>query len=154
MQKKKVKEEISEEELKQLKAGEKQVVIVKAGWVILRKYTGVLKCRLVAKQINPGTHPDQFYSPTPRQTAHRLVMHQATRHDWPLWLGDVSTAFLHAKLDEESEIIIVEPPDTEQKTDQPKIYWRMRKAMYGLRTAPLSLTNFSQELWQARAGRD
>ena len=41
----KVKEEISEEELKQIKAGEKQVVIVKAGWVILRKSTGVLKCR-------------------------------------------------------------------------------------------------------------
>ena len=96
----------------------------------------------MAKQINPGTHPDQFYSPTPRQVAHRLVMYQATLHDWPLWLGDVSTAFLHAELDEDDQIIIVEPPETEQKPGQPKIYWRMRKAMYGLRTAPLNFNRF------------
>ena len=50
---------------------------------------------------------------------------------YPLVPGDISTAFLHAKIPD-GETILARPPITDRK---PGGVWRLRQALYGLRNA-------------------
>ncbi len=52
---------------------------------------------------------------------------------WPILLCDISAAFLHADLSTEDPLYVW--PPTAFYPDR-KIWWRLRKAMHGLRTAP------------------
>ena len=56
-------------------------------------------------------------------------------------MGDVSTAFLHALMNEE---VFVWPP--KEFYPEGKCLWRLKKAMYGLRQAP--------KLWQEHFAED
>eukprot|EP00972_Heterocapsa_arctica_P100632 14837434-Heterocapsa_arctica.AAC.1 len=55
----------------------------------------------------------------------------ATRNRWSIQLGDVSTAFLHAPIE---ELIFVRPQVNLHSEGQ---LWQLHKALYGLRRAPL-----------------
>ena len=67
----------------------------------------------------------------------------AQTRGWQVLFGDVSTAFLHAKL-QEDERIFVEPPNEyypkeknkDGKNSKDRVLWKLHKALYGLRTAP------------------
>ena len=73
----------------------------------------------------------------------KILLLLAQTRSWRVLFGDVSTAFLHARL-QDDERIFVEPPieyDPQEKyktSKDPKnsVLWRLRKALYGLRTAP------------------
>ncbi|CAE8679812.1 unnamed protein product [Polarella glacialis] len=84
--------------------------IVPSAWVLGAKHGGV-KARLVAQQVNTGGWADTFAA-TPSGCAHRLLLLVAARKQWPVQLGDVSTAFLHASL---PQPVYLRPPATERK---------------------------------------
>ncbi len=71
--------------------------VVNSGWVLNRRSTGVVKCKLAATQINWGTLADTFSS-TPSACASRLLLSFALNFDYPDVVGDVATAFLHGPL--------------------------------------------------------
>ncbi|CAE8581665.1 unnamed protein product [Polarella glacialis] len=108
--------------------------IVPSAWVLGAKHGGV-KARLVAQQVNTGNWADTFAA-TPSGCAHRLLLLVAARKQWPVQLGDVSTAFLHASL---PEPVYLRPPATERK---PGKVWKLAKALYGLRQSPQLFQQF------------
>ncbi|CAI7897011.1 unnamed protein product [Closterium sp. NIES-54] len=75
----------------------------------------------------------QTFSPTPKMTTLRVLLHVAAKRDYELHSLDFSTAFLHGSLHE--EIWLRRPPgftgmfpaDTQ---------WSLRQPLYGLRQAP------------------
>eukprot|EP00972_Heterocapsa_arctica_P025769 3791017-Heterocapsa_arctica.AAC.1 len=62
----------------------------------------------------------------------RLLLQRALANNWRIVAADVSTAFLHAKLDND-DVTYVVPPATGKK---PGKVWRVWRALYGLRRAP------------------
>ena len=112
-----------------------QAEVVSSRWLIIRKASGRIKCRLVAQQLNRGELMDTFAA-TASGVSARLVMAVAmTRRRqgeaWVIKTGDVATAFLHASLPKDRRIYI-KPPSTEGAATM----WRLKKALYGLRESP------------------
>ena len=67
----------------------------------------------------------------------RVLVSLASLHGWSVASWDVSTAFLYASLPEEQEVYC-RPPNVLIRLGlvQPGIVWRLKKALYGLRTSP------------------
>ena len=78
---------------------------------------------------------DNLLASTPSLVTMRLLLCMALARNWGITIGDVSTAFLHALMNEE---VFVWPP--KEFYPEGKCLWRLKKAMYGLRQAP--------KLWQ------
>ncbi|CAI7802954.1 unnamed protein product [Closterium sp. NIES-53] len=75
----------------------------------------------------------QTFSPTPRMTSLRVLLHVAAQRDYELHSLDLSTAFLQGSLHE--EIRLHHPPGfTESFPAGTK--WSLRRPVYGLRQAP------------------
>ncbi|CAI7886995.1 unnamed protein product [Closterium sp. NIES-53] len=79
--------------------------------------------------------PDYFqtFSPTPKMTTLRVLLHVAAHHDYELHSLDFSTAFLQGSLHE--EIWLRRPPGF-TGTSPPGTQWSLRRPVYGLRQAP------------------
>ena len=105
--------------------------LIASRWVLVRKPTGEIKARLVAKDFNDGSWVDSFSS-TPTQQSLRLALYLSVGYRWTVCAGDFSTAFLHAEIDE------TDPQYVQPCTPvaRPGEVWRLRKALYGLRVAP------------------
>eukprot|EP00972_Heterocapsa_arctica_P091483 13496596-Heterocapsa_arctica.AAC.1 len=69
------------------------------------------KARLVAREVNDGSLADT-HAATPSPIGQRLLLLWATRNHWTVATGDVSTAFLHAPVDE--TVYIVPPTNLQQ----------------------------------------
>ena len=123
-------------------------VLVKSGWVIKVK-PHEIRARIVGQQVSDGSTPEEFFTPTPRTMAHRLVMMKALQKKWSLELGDVASAFLHAKMTPE-DVYFVIPPESEQPKTGPKHLWRLHRWLYGLRKSPQRFGLLFAEV----AGRD
>jgi hypothetical protein len=104
--------------------------VIGTRWVLVRKSYGV-KARLVAQEVAAGAGPEDVFAGCPTLIGQRLLLQRATERGWAVKTGDISTAFLHAPVDHEAW---VRPPRTEPRHD--KVVWRLRKALYGLRTSP------------------
>ena len=108
-------------------------------WVHRKKGPGVRR-RIVAKGYTEKIEDeDSVYASTPMFTTFRtLLALQMSRPNWIARLGDVSTAFLHAPIakdhDGKQRDVYLWPPK-ELCPQQDKI-WRLKKAMYGLRSSP------------------
>ncbi|CAI7892901.1 unnamed protein product, partial [Closterium sp. NIES-53] len=95
----------------------------------------IFKARYVARGFSQRHGVDFFqtFSPTPKMTTLRVLLHVATQRDYKLHSLDFSTAFLQGSLHE--EIWLRRPPgftgafpgDTQ---------WSLRRPGYGLRQAP------------------
>ena len=69
----------------------------------------------------------------------RCLLAEASVTDWSIGTADFAAAFLNAHLvDQEDGIYIVKPPQylVELGIEEPNIYWKLNRAMYGLRKAP------------------
>ena len=69
----------------------------------------------------------------------RCLLAEAYVMDWSIGTADFATAFLNAHLvDEEDGVYIVKPPQylVEIGLEEANIYWKLDRAMYGLRKAP------------------
>ncbi|CAI7791131.1 unnamed protein product, partial [Closterium sp. NIES-54] len=75
----------------------------------------------------------QTFSPTPKMTTLRVLLHVAAHRDYELHSLDFSTAFLQGSLHEE---IWLRRPLGFTGTFPPGTQWSLRRPVYGLRQAP------------------
>ncbi|CAI5969206.1 unnamed protein product [Closterium sp. NIES-64] len=75
----------------------------------------------------------QTFSPTPKMTTLRVLLHVATQRDYELHSLDFSTAFLQGSLHEE---IWLRCPPGLTESFPPGTQWSLRRPVYGLRQAP------------------
>ncbi|CAI5960934.1 unnamed protein product [Closterium sp. NIES-65] len=95
----------------------------------------VFKARYVARGFSQRQGVDYFqtFSPTPKMTTLRVLLHVAAQRDYELHSLNFSTAFLQGSLHE--EIWLRRPPGF-TVTFQPGTQWSLRRPVYGLRQAP------------------
>ncbi|CAI5458819.1 unnamed protein product [Closterium sp. Yama58-4] len=92
----------------------------------------VFKARYVARGFSQRQGVDYFqtFSPTPKMTTLRVLLHIAAHRDYELHSLDFSTAFLQGSLHE--EIWLRRPPGF-TGTFPPGTQWSLRRPVYGLR---------------------
>ncbi|CAI5937246.1 unnamed protein product [Closterium sp. NIES-64] len=95
----------------------------------------VFKARYVARGFSQRQGVDYFqtFSPTPKMTTLRVLLHIAAQRDYELHSLDFSTAFLQGSLHE--EIWLRRPPGF-TGTFPPGTQWSLRRPVYGLCQAP------------------
>ncbi|CAI7887603.1 unnamed protein product [Closterium sp. NIES-54] len=95
----------------------------------------VFKARYVARGFSQRQGVDYFqtFSPTPKMTTLRVLLHVAAQRDYELHSLDFSTAFLQGSLHE--EIWLRRPPGF-TGSFPPGTLWSLRWPVYGLRQAP------------------
>ncbi|CAI5478258.1 unnamed protein product [Closterium sp. Yama58-4] len=95
----------------------------------------VFKARYVARGFSQREGVDFFqtFSPTPKMTTLRVLLHIAAHRDYELHSLDFSTAFLQGSLHE--EIWLRRPPGF-TGSFPPGTQWRLQRPVYGLRQAP------------------
>ncbi|CAI7772613.1 unnamed protein product, partial [Closterium sp. NIES-53] len=95
----------------------------------------VFKARYVARGFSQRQGVDyiQTFSPTPKMTTLRVLLHVAAQRDYELHSLDFSTAFLQGSLHE--EIWLRRPPGF-TGLFPPGTQWSLRRPVYGLRQAP------------------
>ncbi|CAI7739340.1 unnamed protein product, partial [Closterium sp. NIES-53] len=95
----------------------------------------VFKARYVARGFSQRQGVDYFqtFSPTPKMTTLRVLLHVAAQRDYELHSLDFSTAFLQGSLHE--EIWLRRPPGL-TGSFPPGTQWSLRRPVYGLRQAP------------------
>ncbi|CAI7779687.1 unnamed protein product [Closterium sp. NIES-53] len=95
----------------------------------------VFKARYVARGFSQRHGVDYFqtFSPTPKMTTLRVLLHVAAQRDYELHSLDFSTAFLQGSLHE--EIWLRRPPGF-TGSFPPGTQWSLRRPVYGLRQAP------------------
>ncbi|CAI7888072.1 unnamed protein product [Closterium sp. NIES-53] len=109
-----------------------------ASWKSTGTYPGsppVFKARYVARGFSQRQGVDYFqtFSPTPKMTTLRVLLHVAAQRDYELHSLDFSTAFLQGSLHE--EIWLRRPPGF-TGSFPPGTQWSLRRPVYGLRQAP------------------
>ncbi|CAI7934125.1 unnamed protein product [Closterium sp. NIES-54] len=113
--------------------------IVSGMWILrVKRPPGsppVFKARYVARGFSQRQGVDYFqtFSPTPKMTTLRVLLHVAAHRDYELLSLDFSTAFLQGSLHE--EIWLRRPPGF-TGTSPPCTQWSLRRPVYGLRQAP------------------
>ncbi|CAI7747532.1 unnamed protein product [Closterium sp. NIES-54] len=95
----------------------------------------VFKPRYVARGFSQRHKVDYFqtFSPTPKMTTLRVLLHVAAQRDYKFHSLDCSTAFLQGSLHE--EIWLRRPPGF-TGLFPPGTQWSLRRPVYGLRQAP------------------
>ncbi|CAI7787177.1 unnamed protein product, partial [Closterium sp. NIES-54] len=95
----------------------------------------VFKARYVARGFSQRQGVDFFqtFSPTPKMTTLRVLMHVAAQRDYELHSLDLSTAFLQGTL--HKEIWLRRPPGF-TGSFAPGTQWSLRRPVYGLCQAP------------------
>ncbi|CAI7758162.1 unnamed protein product, partial [Closterium sp. NIES-53] len=95
----------------------------------------VFKARYVARGFSQRQGVDFFqtFSPTPKMTTLRVLLHVAAQHDYELHSLDFSTAFLQGSLHEE---IWLRRPPSFTGSFPAGTQWSLRRPVYSLRQAP------------------
>ncbi|CAI7807965.1 unnamed protein product, partial [Closterium sp. NIES-54] len=95
----------------------------------------IFKARYVARGFRQRQGVDYFqtFSPTPKMTTLRVLLHVAAHRDYELHSLDFSTTFLQGSLHE--EIWLRRPPGF-TGSFPPGTQWSLRRPVYGLRQAP------------------
>ncbi|CAI7762453.1 unnamed protein product [Closterium sp. NIES-54] len=95
----------------------------------------VFKARYVARGFSQRQGVDYFqtFSPTPKMTTLRVLLHVAAQRDYELHSLDFNTAFLQGSLNE--EIWLRRPPGF-TGSFPPGTQWSLRRPVYSLRRAP------------------
>ncbi|CAI7866666.1 unnamed protein product [Closterium sp. NIES-53] len=113
--------------------------IVSGMWIFrVKRLPGsppVFKARYVARGFSQRQGVDYFltFSPTPKMTTLRVLLHIAAQRDYELHSLDFSTAFLQGSLHEE---IWLRRPSGFTGSFPPGTQWSLRRPVYGLRQAP------------------
>ncbi|CAI7927129.1 unnamed protein product [Closterium sp. NIES-54] len=113
--------------------------IVSGMWIFrVKRLPGsppVFKARYVARGFSQRQGVDYFqtFSPTPKMTTLRVLLHIAAQRDYELHSLDFSTAFLQGSQHE--EIWLRRPPGF-TGSFPPGTQWSLRRPVYGLRQAP------------------
>ena len=101
-------------------------------WVHIWK--GFVKPRLCVRGYKQDVASlDDTYASTPVIYVLRILLIIALSRNWMIHFFDISTAFLHAPLCSEDPTYVWPPTEFYPNNDT---LWRLKKAMYGLRSAP------------------
>ena len=124
-------EEVDEDETK----GHK---VITSRWVDRRKPGGDVRARLCAREFAHKDDRLDVYASTPSGVASRIIDAIACAKGYNTMSADVSSAFLHAKVDDETVIYIQPPDDFVPMSNIPRkrCRWRLRRWLYGLRGSP------------------
>ncbi|CAI7745988.1 unnamed protein product, partial [Closterium sp. NIES-54] len=101
------------------------------------KSTGTYIDEVPPPGANIGVDYFQTFSPTPKMTTPRVLLHVAAQRDYELHSLEFSTAFLEGSLHE--EIWLRRPPGF-TGSFHPGTQWSLRQPIYGLRQHPVSAT--------------
>ena len=98
-----------------------------------------LRARFVAKGfkqqiLDPSL---ETYASTPSHLSLRILLILSLVNHWDVVTADISSAFLQAPIPDGELVLVKPPPELEQNPD---VLWKLRKALYGLKTSP--------KLWQ------
>ena len=108
---------------------------------------GKKKARIVVCGNFQTVHPDEMTSSkTPSYPMLRMLLSLASYRGWPIETWDVSTASLYARLygdretDLDGQYIYMRPPKVIERLGllPEGTIWKLKKALYGLRTSPLA----------------
>ena len=97
-----------------------------------------MKARLVAQEFAQGSNRDDIFAATPPLMASRFVVSDNASRGKEgntsrrIAIFDVKRAFLHGLMEEEIYIVLPDEDDMKQKG----FIGRLKKAMYGTRSAP------------------
>ncbi|QRG36488.1 hypothetical protein FDK38_000829 [Candidozyma auris] len=110
--------------------------IIKNRWVFRIKDNGIYKARLVAKGFTQikGVDYEETYAPVIKYTSVRSLIAAAAGFGMTIHQMDVKTAFLYGELKEE---VYMEQPEGYIDEAHPDHVLRLKKAIYGLKQAPL-----------------
>ena len=98
------------------------------------------KARLVARGFQEDVSDEAVDAPTASPESLRLACVMGVQHGWTLQSIDVKTAFLQADdRGPDDKIIAIAPP--REAGEQRGIVWKLKKSMYGLRSAPKAWWN-------------
>ena len=124
--------------------------VLSSRWVLKPKGIEV-KARVVVRGFEQAFTDVETASPTPSLTTMLTLLSLGVSTGMQINTGDVSTAFLHAPLTEE---VLVQPPKELIGTKYcPEGHcWRLKKALYGLRSAPLSWNKHITEILTEKMG--
>ena len=107
--------------------------IIGSKWVHREKGDEV-RCRIVGLGYDENIKDeDDIYASTPLFAILRVILAIALAKDWLIKVGDISTAFLHALVASATGILLRPPKEFYPEGN---ILWRLKKAMYGLRSSP------------------
>jgi hypothetical protein len=92
------------------------------------------KARLVAKGCSQlkGLDFDETFAPIARLESIRMLLDNATHHDFNLYKMDVKSAFLNGLIKE----VYVEQPSGFKSEEYPNYVYKLYNALYGLKQAP------------------
>ncbi|CAI7910462.1 unnamed protein product [Closterium sp. NIES-54] len=121
----------------------KTLLLAPPPWSPLPASSSSLRLYLSVLRPSGGVDFFQTFSPTPKMTTLRVLLHVAAQHDYELHLLDFSTAFLQGSLQE--EIWLRRPPGF-TGSFPPGTQWSLRRPVYGLRQAPLFATADTEAL--------
>ncbi|CAI7774497.1 unnamed protein product [Closterium sp. NIES-54] len=110
------------------------------------KSTGTYVDEVPPPGANIGVDYFQTFSPTPKMTTLRVLLHVAAQRDYELHSLDFSTTFLQGSLHE--EIWLRRPPGF-TGSFPPGTQWSLRRPVYGLRQAPREWHNTLSASWAA-----
>ena len=142
----------------------RRVTILPGKAVMVKKPNGdgthKKKARVVVcgnfQQVQPG---EETCANTPSFPMLRVLVTLASLHGWSVASWDVSTAFLYASLPE-GQNVYCRPPNVLVRLGlvQPGIVWKLKKALYGLRTSPKAWEEerdqkLGQLQWETPQGR-
>ena len=118
-----------------------------------------VKMRYVAREFNTGRGGDagEFFAVTSSSNHGRFIDYIALEQDLVSWTFDCSRAFLH--IVEKERITVDAPPEwlswhRSQGRYLEDYVWRMKKTLYGRRSAPQGWTLWLAELLRTRTGLD
>ena len=113
--------------------------------MVLKPKDTEVKARIVVRGFEQAFTDAETASPTPSLTTMMTLLTLGLSTGMEIHTGDVSTAFLHAPLAEE---VLIQPPKELMGTKYcPEGHcWRLKKALYGLRSAPLSWNKHITEI--------
>ena len=117
--------------------------VIQTRWVVQARPSpegeASLRARFVAKGfkqqiVDPSL---ETYASTPSHLSLRILLILSLVNRWDVVTADISSAFLQAPIPEGELVLVKPPPELEQNPD---VLWKLRKALYGLKTSP--------KLWQ------
>ena len=111
--------------------------VIASRWVVARKSDTRVRARIVAKDIARGPTAKQlgYSSPTPSVEGLSMVLSVTSEHDMRIRGLDVSHAFMHSPLGNES--VVLKMPLSVSMLDGSVAYLNLDKALNGLRDASL-----------------
>ena len=111
--------------------------VIASRWVVARKSDTRVRARIVAQDIARGPTAKQlgYSSPTPSVEGLNMVLSVISEHDFRIRGLDISHAFMHSPLGNES--VVLKMPLSVSMLDGSVAYLSLDKALNGLRDASL-----------------